>query len=506
MYYLDSDMEYIKTTLASIAGSGRAIASDHSLSSSFENFNSNFSKLHSIIENGFENIDHNIDSISYQLDVFLDVLKDFKDIQYIQNKERNDLLTSIDASLKAPNKTAASEKYEIALELLKRDKFEHALKFLNEVIELNPLHYRAYVQLTLIHLKLHNHAEALKYAKESLDNTPYNNEIKAYTNYLAARAYERNNDLEKAMHHINLALNGNRQANYIYERARYYAMLNKGEAAINALEESIKMDRRYFAISIVDSAFHPYHKERDQLLTSLKETSEESINKIINKLEAVSLPSYDLSRTHECKLDPKKFTFNSLYAQGDLYSSKDDIRVRAIENNKYIYYSFRNLLEVFYESYNYLEDRLKAAIKMIHIIKQNKKYEDYEQAYEEAKQRYQEMNNIVNEMNDFVIRFREKASDTRTFLENEVKATRLKIEKEKKTLTKLKNTRVFRFLMSDENKIKYEELETKLNREYESLAYAEDSLRNEERETKEIRRFVREVIELKPLPTFDLRR
>ncbi|RBP61392.1 hypothetical protein DES36_11476 [Alkalibaculum bacchi] len=57
--------------------------------------------------------------------------------------------------------------------------------------------------------------------------------------------------------------------------------------------------------------------------------------------------------------------------------------------------------------------------------------------------------------------------------------------------------------MSNDNKNKYEDLKGQLRREYELLACAEESLKNEERETKEIKRFVREVVKIKPLPTFN---
>src|SRR5690606_27525096 len=119
--------------------------------------------------------------ISYLLEDMLDVMIDFRNTTFIQNEKRNQLLVSIDATLKAPNKTAANEKYEISLELASRNKHETAIQFLKEAIELNPLHFRSYVQLTLNLLKIKNYKEALHYAHECINFAPNNNEILAYT-------------------------------------------------------------------------------------------------------------------------------------------------------------------------------------------------------------------------------------------------------------------------------------------------------------------------------------
>src|SRR5690606_12319248 len=102
-----------------------------------------------------------------------------------------------------------------------------------EAIELNPLHYRSYVQLTLNLLKMNEYEDALHYAKESLNFAPENKEVLAFTYSLAARAYEKVKDIEAALFHINQAIEIDFKSDYTYERARYYVLLHDVDKAMS---------------------------------------------------------------------------------------------------------------------------------------------------------------------------------------------------------------------------------------------------------------------------------
>ena len=216
---------------------------------------------------------------------------------------------------------------------------------LEEAIELNPIHYRSYVQLTLIHLQLKNYPEALRYAKESLDFMPPNqNEINAYTYYLLARTYEKNNEIELALQHIDRAVHFNRQGNYYYEKARYHSLLNNGPDTIRALSEAIKADEKYFAASLIDPAFNPYRQEQEQLLTALKQEAELKINNAIEKLGSVTFPKYQITSGH---LDPNQFYD---YNNGAIY---EDALIEGIKGQKIIF-CYRNFVDHFCENYDEL--------------------------------------------------------------------------------------------------------------------------------------------------------
>src|SRR5690606_29126267 len=100
---------------------------------------------------------------------------------------RNELLDSIDQTLKAPNKTEALENYEMGYSLAQKGKFTLAIDFFKKSIQLNPLHYRSYVQLALTYMLLKDYENALIYARESVDFAPEdNNELLAYSHYLVS--------------------------------------------------------------------------------------------------------------------------------------------------------------------------------------------------------------------------------------------------------------------------------------------------------------------------------
>lgn len=291
--YLYRDVYSIKSDLEDMLNNSNNILSN--TTSMMQSLN----RFESLMNKGFSGVQSQLIDISYQLEDILDVMIDFRNMTFIQNEERNQLLASIDATLKAPNKTAAHEKYEIALELADKNKPDTAIQFLKKAIELNPLHFRVYIQLTLNLLKTKNYKEAFHYAKESINFAPNNNEILAYTYSLAARASEKLKNFQGALNYINQAAKLNNQSSYIYEKARYLVKLDDISESMKELKKAIEMNSEYFAISLVDSVFLPCRNEQEQLLMSLKEELESKLNYAISQMETIQLHNYNFDNERD---------------------------------------------------------------------------------------------------------------------------------------------------------------------------------------------------------------
>src|SRR5699024_12855182 len=133
MHYLFNDMQIVMLNLANISRNTQAIAkSNYNVASSIDNLGSNFDHLHKAMTSGFDSMENEMAIVSSQLDVLIDEVKLFRDEQFLQNEKRNELLTSIDATLKAPNQTAAQEQYDMAIVLVERGRPEQGLKLLGE--------------------------------------------------------------------------------------------------------------------------------------------------------------------------------------------------------------------------------------------------------------------------------------------------------------------------------------------------------------------------------------
>lgn len=240
-YYLRHDILSINSNLINLAGGANGIASDISdVNSSIGQVNSNISNLTAVTQNGLDNMNtnldgiyHQLDDICYKMDDLIDINRSIRDIQFFFGQKKIDLLTSIDETLKSPNQTESNEKLKLGLELLKLNKFKKAKRMFEESPDLNPLQFQSYIYLTLICLQLKEYEQALEYAEESIDFLPkktyYDDDTKdiiSYARYLAARTYEKNNNLQEALKQIEIALSwNNKKEEYHYEQARYFTLL-----------------------------------------------------------------------------------------------------------------------------------------------------------------------------------------------------------------------------------------------------------------------------------------
>lgn len=162
---------------------------------------------------------------------------------------------------------------------------------------LNPLHYRAYIEATLLCLRLKNYTDALNYGEESLIHAPTNSrEILGYTYYLIARVYEKNDQLDKANEHINKAKQSDYKVKYLYEESRLLGKMGKVQEAMKILMKSIQRDPQYFAQALVDPAFYACYKELEQTLTNLKRPYEEEANHKISIIRNTMIPQYNVRK------------------------------------------------------------------------------------------------------------------------------------------------------------------------------------------------------------------
>lgn len=506
MDYLSYDLYAFKTELKDIY--------NNSLSNSRNtgNMANSLNHLESIIESGFDGVQSSLYEVSQQLDDMLDIIIDFRNTQFIQNEERNHFLASIDSTLKAPNKTAANEKYEISLELASKNKYEAAIKFLKEAIELNPLHYRSYIQITLNLLKINNYEEAIHYAKESINFAPDNNELIAYSHSLAAQAYEKAKDFKAALHYINLAINYSDQSDYTYIRARYLAFL-KDAQAIPVLKLAIENDHKFFAISLMDSAFHPLHKEREALLTSMKAEIEAKLKHGISQMETIKFHQYSISRLLDCDLQYNGFD-NSII----------DYRYKYLHPNfkeyKFIYisgveagsvgYCYNNLLEEFNSHYAKLYDFYHNQLSLIKQLKGSNTFVDYHKSYNQFLYFKMEFNQLVKSISRFVHQFKEKSTAAERIFKDNLELTRENFDKMKKRLKEEKGKKVFNllgvvgaFILPDKLKHDHnvENCLEKLNKRVKKVTEeAQKNVENVGKHSLAIQRFADEVLINKPLP------
>jgi|GEM_PF-6879203 len=508
MDYFFYDINSIRTELEGINKNSAAIERrDGHIASSLN-------KLTSVMESGFTGIQCELTEVNEHLDNMLDVLTDITNTQFIQNEYRNQLLASIDATLKAPNKTVAHEKYEISLELVNKNKNEMAIKFLKEAIELNPLHYRSYIQLALNLLKIKRYEEALYYAKESVNFAPDDNEILAFNHGLIAQAYEKVNQYHDALHYINQAINYNELSEYTYARARYYAFLNDVKQAMSELNETIENNNMYFALSLVDRAFHPYHLERKALLTSLKTEIEQKLINAISQMESINFYNYNSPELSNSELKYNGFNNSTVdYRYKHLHPDFKPykvIYVGGVERGK-VSYSYHNLREEFIKHYTKLIELYNQKLPLIKSLKELNTFVDYTKAYNEYLYFAIEFNQLVSSINTFVSHFKKTSMTVKqTFRENlefsikissEVKK-RLQEEKRKKVFNLLGVVGAFILPINKQHDHMAEYCLEELNRRaYQVLEEAKKNVQNEEKNTVAIQHFAQEVLINKPLPS-----
>lgn len=507
MINYQAEVNWISNQLTSIASSNSSIAANtSSISASLENMNSQFQDFGNVLASGFENISDGLNEVSYQIDNLIDEFKNFGVQQFIQNKERNDLLASIDSSLKAPNKTAAQERFDIGIELATRGKLEHAIKMLKEAIDLNPLHFQAHIQLASYSLLNNNFDEALQFAKEGISLAPENqDEILAYNYYLVARAYDKLHNWEQAVVHIKKALEYYLRPEYRYELATYYAKLNNAEEAMQALGQAISIDHefKYFAQSIVDPVFHKFHKERESMLEGYLNSQKDKIGSLLGQLDNLRLPAYNVSENQGLRFDPMNLPTNSFYYDGR-YQVEHVMSYVAIpgvykEDNP-IPYSYNQFIQAFNKYCQDLNHFYQNKVNQIKNQAEQGSFAAYSQAINSVNEFKNEYNQLVNAVNSFANRFYSHKENFSRFLENEMEATQNLIKENQRELKESKQGMGFFGLFDKDERDHLKDLKEDIADYYNEIEKIKQARIEVQREQDEIDR-VRALMAAQPLVT-----
>lgn len=334
MNYLHTDLESVKSGLFSIGGHTSALVSSNAaIADSTRALELNVTRLQAEMTGELQDLEFETSAMFYQIGELIDEVKLYRNQQFMQNKERNALLASIDASLKAPNKTAAQEQYEMAMELVGFERHEQALGMLAEAIRLHPMHFRAHVETTLILMKFRKYEEALHHAKESFVFVSSGRRIQSYVHGLLADIHQKLKNYDIAIEHMDLAMKHlghvvGLQPGLIdmeYEKIRYQAMGGYTETALDNLLALVKRYPQYFSTALVDPAFTGCRKELTQRLTDLKKSYEndvvvglEAARKVVFPTDDCSSKNYGFGKLADiCVIDDfKQRQVNFMYPSG----------------------------------------------------------------------------------------------------------------------------------------------------------------------------------------------
>ena len=294
-----SDINQLTNSLTQTAGNSSGIASYTAATlASINELNSNITSFNAQTQQSLAGANATLDGTYIQLNELLETANYIRETQFFQLNRISNLLESIDATLKAPNKTFANERFEIGVELLARNKTKHARRMFEEAVEFNPLHLGSYINLSVIHYYEKDYEKAQTYAIEAFDLLPPDEssykDLFAYVYCLLARAYAKNNHFDLAITYIEKAILGctNSKPVYCYERAKIHAWAGNTKDFLGCLYMAINEDPQYFATALIDSNFQPYKEEVEQLLTSAKEALERRIKESMHKLKNIRIPSY----------------------------------------------------------------------------------------------------------------------------------------------------------------------------------------------------------------------
>ncbi|EJQ52627.1 Uncharacterized protein BWINRASL_01837 [Bacillus mycoides] len=219
---------------------------------------------------------------AHNLGVMIHQLQEFRMEQYMLNTERNEYLKGIYETLKAPNKTEAQELYEMAMELVRREDVKKSIDYFEKAIQLNPLHYQAYIGITLAYMKMGKNKEGLTYAYDSLKHAPQNEkyDFLGYSYQLIAKNHFYLHQYDLALESIQKSIQSKRFAKYYYDQGKYYLYTRNIEAGCKSLQNAIRGDRQYFNYALVDPEYNIERELVNKCLETVKKNQKENVDNL----------------------------------------------------------------------------------------------------------------------------------------------------------------------------------------------------------------------------------
>jgi tetratricopeptide (TPR) repeat protein len=220
-----------------------------------------FSELANIQQDGFERISYDLEMISGLIEW------GFSEISW-ELKKQEDILNSIDETLKTPFETKANELRYMAEELQNRGVLDEAEKRFIKSLDMNPLDYRTHVGLAQVYLKMNNFAKARRMFEKSLPHGT--KELQNYSLRLIGRTYFCEENYTKAANALKDAIELLPQdSDSNYDFAQYSALVGDTESAVKSLKISILTKPLLFSLASHEKNFSTCKNQVQQLLDKM---------------------------------------------------------------------------------------------------------------------------------------------------------------------------------------------------------------------------------------------
>ena len=270
------------------------------------------------ISGGFEDLariqKYGFDQLSDQLSEIATVIEwGFEELSW-QLQQQNDVLRSIDHTLKTPSETKANEWRLHAEELRRRGVLEESEEFFLKAFSEYRLDYRIYVGLAETYLQLDKFNEAKVFLEKSLPHAPQKDDIdyKSYSYRLIGHIYACEEDYIKALDslHSSIKLSPN-YADGLYDFAQYASLVNDDVVAriclqtfqewggnwalkdykfvrFMCLQKAIEDKPVYFYLAEKERNFEPQRNTVQLALKNLLNNAHGGVETIIAKTNTIS--------------------------------------------------------------------------------------------------------------------------------------------------------------------------------------------------------------------------
>jgi len=374
MQLSNSDYMYAASQLSSIASSAART-------------NSTFNSIRSQISTAIEEMEDNtaaIIEVQRVLEGVLDELKDMHFTIYTQNNITNSLLQSINETLKTPSQTAAREQFALATGLMEKHSYDRAKSYLEKAINLDPLVYAYYTNLSICNYKIGNNRDAVICAKESLLYTDNNVELEAYSRYLLAMALYELGQVENAVSELDKASKiSKKPALYFYYAAIFYIKHKDYRVQVfnHFLIKSFFEDPSFICFALYEKAFEKMRYEVNDMINEFKLMVTEELEEIASSIKSSPLPTYNFEVPQNCLTRPDRFSWHS-YRES--LNKKDDLewtRYRysgqfptMLSDN--VHLTYENFITVVRDATNYELDKWKSFTENVLTAIETRKLEN----------------------------------------------------------------------------------------------------------------------------------